>query len=158
MEMAALVGDGEISIQHAKLSDSADLAKLLGELGYPTTADSVKGTMKRLYRKKKDRIFVAVHEGRVVGFASCHIMPLIHRKGDLCRVTALIIAEECRRRKIGTLLMNTVERYARSNECSRVEVTSGEHRIGAHQFYANLGYQQVSRRFIKVLVAKRKRS
>jgi hypothetical protein len=41
------------------------------------------------------------------------------------------------------------EDFAWDNGCVRIEITSGEHRAGAHAFYEAIGYKQDSRRFIK---------
>lgn len=140
-------------IRSARLSDSEALAVLLGELGYPKTDAFAHGKLKQLSKKKGNRVFVVVDEGRVVGFASCHIMPLIHEDNDLCRVTALIVAQDCRRGNIGRRLMRAVEEYARKSGCGRIEITSGQHRHDAHCFYERIGYREVSRRFLKVLGA-----
>ena len=46
--------------------------------------------------------------------------------------------------------MDAVERYAARIGCSRIEVTSGDHREqDAHIFYQILGYKADCRRFIK---------
>lgn len=142
-------------IRRARLVDSTALAGLLGELGYPQGVAFVHNRLKSLRRNKNDRVFVAVHKGQIAGFAGCHTMPLMHEAGNLCRVTAFVVARKFRRTKVGTGLMRSVECYARKSKCSRVEITSGEQRNAAHHFYANLGYQPVSRRFIKVLGMKK---
>jgi GNAT superfamily N-acetyltransferase len=48
-------------------------------------------------------------------------------------------------------LVEAVEAFARERGCGLVEVTSGERpeREAAHHFYAALGYEEVSRRFLK---------
>lgn len=148
-----MVRRDRLVIRHAALSDSAALAGLLGELGYPSTNAFVRNKLRRLYGKKGERVFVAARQGRVVGFTSCHIMPLMHQVYNLCRVTALIVAEDHRGGSIGGGLMHAVEQYAKRHKCNKVEVTSGEYRDEAHNFYQRLGYREVSRRFLKVFEA-----
>jgi hypothetical protein len=41
------------------------------------------------------------------------------------------------------------EAFAWKADCRRIEVTSGDHRPGAHVFYERLGYHIDERRFIK---------
>ena len=141
----------QIVIRPAMSSDSEACAALLGELGYPAPSEFVCDKLKRLTGRESDRVFVAVDGGKVVGFVSCHIMPLIHRAENLCRVTALVVAAGHRRRNIGRRLMQGVEACARDSGCGRVEITSGEMRQGAHIFYEHIGYHEASRRFLKRL-------
>lgn len=143
--------NNHLNIRLAILADSETLAALLGELGYPNTNAFAEEKLKQLAKREDDRVFVAEDEGEVVGFASCHIIPLIHEEHNLCRVTALVVASDYRRRKIGRRLMNAVEEYAQKYGCGRVEITSGERRQDAHSFYEHIGYGEVSRRFLKTL-------
>ncbi len=136
-------------IRNATHADSAALSVLLEELGYAREDAFVREKLKRLSLGQGDRIFVAEIRGRVVGFASCHVMPLIHEQDDLCRITSIIVEHAHRRQKIGFQLMNAIEKYAKVAGCSRVEVTSGEFRHDAHIFYERIGYRAVSRRFLK---------
>jgi len=141
--------DDMLVIRDAMLEDSKALAGLLEELGYPRTEDFVNERLMTLNQDLGTRIFVAVKQGRVVGFASCHVMPLMHASDDLCRVTALIVSRAYRHQNIGCKLMRAVEKYAKDAGCARVEITSGERRRGAHVFYERIGYKVASRRFLK---------
>lgn len=145
----------QIVIRPAMISDSEACAALLGELGYPAMSEFMYDKLKRLAGGEGDRVFVAVDSGKVVGFVSCHIMPLIHRAENLCRVTALVVAAGHRRRNIGRRLMRRIEECARDHGCVRVEITSGEQRQDAHIFYEHIGYHEVSRRFLKRLDSKK---
>ncbi len=71
--------------------------------------------------------------------------------GNLCRVTALVVAREFHGEGFGRELMAKAEQYARANRCIKIEITSGEHRTRAHDFYRELGYEEVSKRFLKSL-------
>jgi len=143
-------GAENVVIRTARASDAQALAGLLGQLGYPNTTRFVQKKLMR-FSKKDDRVFVATLRGQVIGFASCHIVPLIHQSGNLCRITAIIVAHGFRNSNIGHTLMQVVERHARSRRCTKIEVTSGQHRSKAHRFYGRLGYREVSRRFLKDL-------
>jgi GNAT superfamily N-acetyltransferase len=140
-----------LAIRDATLFDGGVLAGLLGELGYPKAKAFVDEKLKQFTRNKNDRVFVAVYGGKVVGFASCHIMQLMHEECNLCRVTALVVAQAYRRRSIGRRLMAMVENYAQKSGCGRIEITSGQRRHDAHVFYDHMGYTEASRRFLKVL-------
>jgi GNAT superfamily N-acetyltransferase len=143
-------GDNVI-IRRARVTDDVALASLLCELGYQSSPDFARRKIRQLSDTRADRIFVAVAEKEVRGFASCHVMPLVHQPGCLCRITALCVSAERRATGIGKLLVEAVEGFARSMDCSRIEITSGEHRKHAHVFYRRIGYHKVSSRFLKML-------
>ena len=138
-------------IRRARVADGAALAKLLSELGYHCTQDFARKRIRALSGKATDRIFVAVEKQVVTAFISCHILPMIHQRGFLCRVTAICVLPEWRARGIGKLLMETVEDFARSRDCVKIEITSGKYRKSAHKFYRRSGYRTASARFVKEL-------
>ncbi len=131
------------------MSDCESIAALLGELGYPNTPAFVVRKLDEVNKMVNTKIVVAVTDSGVVGVASLHIVPLLHQEGNLCRITAIVVSERQRKKGIGTKLMAFAERYARLNGCIKLEVTSGDYRNVAHTFYQQIGYKEVSRRFIK---------
>ena len=52
-------------------------------------------------------------------------------------------------RGVGRALVAAVERWAWSVSARRLQVTSGDHRPGAHAFYQAVGYALDERRFVK---------
>jgi len=141
----------EIVIRDAEPDDCQAIADLLEELGYPQNTSYPRKKIRALSKRLKDRILVAQKQDTVVACLSLHIMPLLHKPGNLCRVTALIVAKAERGKYIGRRLMEIAETYAQANDCSLMEITSGEQRTDAHCFYAQLGYKATSKRFIKSL-------
>ena len=150
--MGEISRPGYVRVRRACIEDGAAIASLLGELGYPNTTRFARRKIKKLLSAKNDCLFVADRRGKAVGFVSCHIVPLIHQTGNLCRVTALVVAHEFHGEGLGHKLMLRVEKYARAQRCVKIEITSGERRLWAHDFYRKLGYQETSKRFLKSLV------
>ncbi|UCD05698.1 MAG: GNAT family N-acetyltransferase [candidate division WOR-3 bacterium] len=140
-----------IVIRRARIGDDAALVRLLSELGYRCSQGFARSKIRQLSGKASDRIFVAVEKQVVTAFISCHILPMVHQRGFLCRVTAICVLPEWRARGIGKLLMETVEDFARSRDCAKIEITSGKHRKIAHEFYRRAGYHTASARFVKEL-------
>ena len=133
------------------VSDAAAIAGLLGELGYPATAEDAARRL-RLYSTADSRILVAeAASGTVVGFASLHLTPMLHADGLWCRVTALVVTDGWRNRGVGGRLMAAAETWARSAGCVRMELTSGDHRQQAHDFYLRSGFHIHNKRFLKSL-------
>ena len=100
-------------------------------------------------RRPDGNVLVADLDTEVVGLVCLQIIPLFHLAEPLGRITALVITSKLKRRGIGGRLMAEAERLAWEHGCGRIEITSGDQRGDAHAFYEAMGYEQVSRRFIK---------
>jgi ribosomal protein S18 acetylase RimI-like enzyme len=151
---------GIITVRPADPSDAAAISGLMGELGYSIDEDSTRIKITQLSTSTHDCVLVAEADGteadeagakRVVGVISVHAMSLLHVSANLGRITALIIKPTYQRHGIGSRLVEAAEVFARTQECERMEVTSSDHRHGAHGFYQELDYSVDERRFIKRL-------
>ena len=131
-----------ITLRDAIIEDAAVIAALLGELGYPSQPDGVRGRLARLLAREGSRVFVAERQANVLGVLGLHRMPVLTSLSDI----AMIIERE-RRSGVGRLLIARAEDEARAWRCGRIMVTSAEHRADAHTFYEALGYQYTGRRF-----------
>jgi len=140
-----------VAVRDARADDSAAIAGLLGELGYPTEAGAVRHRLDRLRRSRGSRVLAAVAGRSLVGVVGLHVMPLLHRDHGLCRILALCVSRDYARRGAGTRLMEAAESIARRAGCHRVELTTAQERIGAHKFYRSLGFERASIRFAKTL-------
>ena len=135
-------------LRKIKNSDSAQIAKLLGQLGYPTVPTVVAKRFKVL-KTKFDQILVVVDKGEAVGFVSAHLIPLIHEDGFLSRITALVVDEGYRGKGIGKKLVQKAEIWAKKQGAVKSEITSGAMRKKAHLFYEKMGYQEYRKRLLK---------
>ena len=139
------------NIRNAKFADALRIAELLGQLGYPNTADFARSKVSELERSPEDVLLVAERDGVVVGAAHLHLTRLLHERGRMGRVAALVVSENARRLGIGRALMGAAERIAGESGCTRMELTSNVLRDEAHAFYRALGYVESPRRFVKRL-------
>jgi GNAT superfamily N-acetyltransferase len=127
------------------------MAKLLTGLGYTWPAQVIAERLGHVYQHDAGHALVAVTNDDVVGLITSYMIRTLHRPGDICRITALVIAEGARGQGIGRQLVAAIEDIARASGCVRVEVTSQARRIDAHEFYLRLGYTDWPKRFIKDL-------
>ncbi|WP_353565044.1 GNAT family N-acetyltransferase [Haloferula sargassicola] len=129
------------------------MSRLSGLLGYPQGPARILGRLE-VYRRSGGEVWVAEVDGQVVGFLSFHTQPCFHAAEMLGRVTAMCV--DRKRCGAGRAMIEVMEAAARKLGCSRVEVTSGEHRAQeAHLFYEAMGYQRTSVRFVKPLTRPR---
>jgi GNAT superfamily N-acetyltransferase len=63
--------------------------------------------------------------------------------GGCCFVSYLWVAEQERRKGLGSALLAAIERHAQEKHCTRVLLAT--HSFQAPNFYAGRGYQQVAR-------------
>ncbi len=139
----------ELTFRIANPGDSAGIAELLGQLGYPSPVSDVEDRLARLTALESERVITAERDGEVLGVVCVHLTPRLHAPGNLGRITALVVANEERGKGIGRRLVREAESWAWSHECSGMELTSGDHRPDAHRFYEACGYGCEAKRFVK---------
>ena len=140
-----------MEIRDARLEDAAALARLIDQLGYPTTQEAVAERLRRLEASPADRVFVAELEGEVVGAASVHVALTLEYDEPAAKLSAIVVDEGHRRQGIGEALARAVEEEAEARGCRLVFLTTAERRADAHAFYRRLGYEETGRRFAKPL-------
>lgn len=141
-----------LSVRMGRSEEAAAIAECLAPLGYATTAAWVSQYIATLSDSPHDALFVCdMGAEGLVGVISAHVIPLLHTPGALARITALSIRDGYSRRGIGRLMIDQVEAWSKSVGAHRIEVTSGDHRHGAHAFYQAVGYALQSKRLLKAL-------
>ena len=140
-----------MEIRAAQQPDAAQIAKLLGQLGYAATAEQVVARMARMAAEPGQHVLVAEVDGKVVGLTTLHIRHVISYDAPFARIASVVVDDGVRSQGIGGRLIDAVEAIARQAGCERIEVTSGAHRTRAHEFYLRRGYAEFPRRFIKTL-------
>ncbi len=82
----------DLHVRHATLDDTPVIAALLAELGYPTSAEHAARRLARL-SDSEDVVLLAESADGPVGFASVHLIPLVHLDARLARITAFVVSE-----------------------------------------------------------------
>lgn len=140
-----------MTIREARDEDADAIALLLGELGYPTTADAVPPRLANMRRDGGQWTLIAEADGTVVGMATIVIRHVINRDEPFGRLASVVVKDEWRSHGIGAALLARTEEICRAAGCSAIEVTSADRRTRAHDFYRRLGFEERPRRFIKQL-------
>ena len=137
-------------VRDAEAGDADALARLCGQLGYPSSTEAVLQRLERLVRSGA-RALVATsgREGDVMGLATVHLRSMINHEAPLAQLTLLVVDEERRSQGVGRALVDQAEAWARAQGCRRIIVTTALHRTGAHAFYERIGYAHTGRRYGK---------
>ena len=138
------------TIRDAEARDAADVARLLDQLGYPTSEDAVQGRLERL-RIVGDRVVVAEAAGRAVGLAHLQVTPALELDRPAGKLGALVVDDAHRGRGIGRALVETMLAEARGRGCEVFFLTTAERRDDAHAFYERLGLEHTGRRYGRTL-------
>lgn len=139
------------TVREATASDLPVMRALLEELGYPSELETLT-TRFAAFAARGEMALLAEREGKVLGLATLHITPVLHRAGAVGRVTALVVTEAARGSGAGAALMREAESRLKAAGCVLLEVTSNKKRTDAHAFYERIGYEATSLRFGKPLV------
>jgi len=137
----------QITIRLAKEGDVEALAKLAGQLGYPSTSQQVSGRLTVLLARPDDNaIFVADQNGRPLGWVHAHIYRLLVDDPEV-EIGGLIVDQTVRGHGIGEQLMQAAETWAKKMGCSSVYLRSNTIRTPAHEFYKRIGYEIIKSQY-----------
>jgi ribosomal protein S18 acetylase RimI-like enzyme len=79
------------------------------------------------------------------------VQNLVEHDEPGCEVAGLVVDERFRRRRIGELLMEALEREARARGGKTMVLNTAHRRADAHAFYESLGYGHTGRRYARDL-------
>jgi GNAT superfamily N-acetyltransferase len=139
-----------LTIRDARPADSEEIAALLGELGYPATAQAVHSRLERL-GIVGDRVVVAASGEEVVGLAHLQVTPTIEHDRPAAKIGALVVTEAHRGGGIGRALVEALDAEARARGCALLFLTTNARRTDAHEFYKRVGLEETGKRFTKLL-------
>lgn len=145
-----------ITIRPATVDDSAIIAVLLDQLGYPASVEDIPQRLDALNSLPTAIAVVAEDPKRgVIGLITSHLFPSIHDNEPVAWLTTLVVLDGVRSQGVGSQLVLFVEEWAARNGASRITVTSHKRRERTHQFYQQRGYEWTGLRLTKSLAASR---
>ena len=140
-----------VVIRPAAVTDFAPIARLVSELGYPTSPSQMQRRLEAIFDDHDYDTLVATEGEHIVGFVGTRRGPLFEADGQYGQIMALAVAASHHRRGVGQMLMQAAESKLVERGARELVVTSGNHRSGAHSFYESCGYTFTGRRYKKSL-------
>ncbi|HEY0503264.1 MAG TPA: GNAT family N-acetyltransferase [Lysobacter sp.] len=138
-------------IRPAELGDASDVARLLGELGYPCSRDEAAERISVVRHDPRQHLLLAEVDGDACGLVSLYTLYSVVHGCELARITGVVVLPDQQGRGIGRRLLREVEAISRRCGVRRIEITSNPNRTGAQDFYRQCGYLDGSARFVKAL-------
>jgi GNAT superfamily N-acetyltransferase len=132
----------EAVFRKAILSDSAEMARLSGQLGYPAQPDEVRRRLHKILGYDDHVVYVAEINDVLAGWVHAHGRYLIE-SAPFVEIGGIVVDSLYRGRNIGKSLMNLCEDWARSKGFAEIRLRSGGQRLGAHKFYSRIGYDNI---------------
>jgi GNAT superfamily N-acetyltransferase len=138
-------------VREARVDDAPAVARLLGELGYPADEAAAAVRIQRHLDSPSDHLLLAEVDGEVAGLASLHVSLALEYDEPAGKLSAIVVDDRFRRRRVGAVLVEAIEAEARARGCCLLFLTTAERREDAHAFYRAIGFEETGRRFAKPL-------
>jgi len=130
-----------VTVRVASVGDAEAIARLAGQLGYPTEDEMLRKRLSALLGSTLDSVYVAEADGSVVGWI--HVFASVRLESvAMAEIGGLIVDESHRGRGVGERLVEEAEGWAQRLGLSRIRVRTRATRTEAHRFYAREGYRR----------------
>jgi GNAT superfamily N-acetyltransferase len=136
------------SIRQARETDSAEIARLASQLGYPASEGAIRKRLQRLITSSSDVVFIAESAGSgLVGWIHGVLSQFLESDYRV-EIAGLVVDERFQRRGVGRNLVTRVESWAVEHGVEQASVRCRTTRAEAHRFYENLGYSQAKTQIV----------
>ncbi len=141
-------------IREARMQDIDGLARLMGELGYPTDTKEMEDRMSPIFSDKAYQTYVYEEDGKLLGMIGMILCYRFEKNERYIRVVALVVSSESRGKGIGSRLLEEAENWAKVQGANLMTLNSGNRaeRNDAHQYYIRRGFEGKATGFYKQLI------
>lgn len=137
-------------IRVVEQADVKAVNELLNQLGYAQSVKVTKDTIANL-DKRNDEIFVYQFEDDVVALMSLIYFDYFPSSERICRITSIVVSDKVRGKGVGTALIDFAKEVADKKGCTQLKVTTSLKREKAQKYYASIGFDKSSYRYIQPL-------
>lgn len=96
--------------------------------------------------------YLAIQDGKAVGFATVHFQHLLHHMGKVAELQELVVVKSKQGLGIGSLLFEKIKEIAIENGCVLLEVCCNQVREFSHKIYLKQGMKNSHYKFTLPLV------
>ena len=145
-----------IKIRKAGNKDIPSILSLSYELGRPKPSNDrevgiFKKKIKDYFVDPQKSIIVAIEDSKIVGFVSLIFLQRLNRAYFEMYIPELVVTGKKRSFGIGKKLIDFCIELAEKKDCYGIRLESGNMRKKSHQFYKNIGFEQTSLSFSKLI-------
>jgi GNAT superfamily N-acetyltransferase len=123
----------------ARMDDSAEVARLCTQLGYPTTTEEMTARMGVVISAGDRQVFVVEEGDRLSGWIAIELRTTLET-GRKAEIVGLVVDAQARRSGTGKALVEAAERWVRQHGLDAVLVRSNTVRPESHPFYEGIGF------------------
>lgn len=121
------------------MDDSAEVARLCTQLGYPTTADEMAARMGVVISAGDRQVFVVEAGDRLLGWVAVELRTTLET-GRKAEIIGLVVDAQARRSGTGKALVMAAETWVRQHGLDAMTVRSNTLRLESHPFYEGIGF------------------
>ena len=137
----------EIKIRNASKKDIPSILELLYELERPKPIDEnevkiFENVTEDYFSDTSKFILVAESDSKIMGLVSIILLRRLNRAKSEMYIPELVVKNKFRHSGIGKKLISECIVLAKSKNCYRLRLESGNKRKESHEFYKNLGFEQ----------------
>lgn len=130
----------KILIRTAEIEDSRSITELSNQLGYPSEIIEVQKRLMELLQNNDNCVFIALEGEKVVGWVHGFYSRRIESE-SFVEIGGLVVDIEYRKKGIGKLLINEINKWPSTKQCKRIRVRCNTVRKESHLFYQQLGFE-----------------
>lgn len=130
----------DIRYRIASTTDSSEIARLSGQLGYNVEKNQVIERLNKIVDQKDHVVFVSEIEGKLIGWIHAHGRYLIESP-PYVEIGGLIVDSTFRGQKIGKFLVERCEEWSKLLGFKEIRVRANETRLETLIFYKKIGFE-----------------
>ncbi|HEU4885342.1 MAG TPA: GNAT family N-acetyltransferase [Longimicrobium sp.] len=130
-------------------ADLPAVARLMGELGYPASAEQVRDRLARVAGDDDYAAYVAEVDGEVAGFLGMARGWAYEHERPYARIITLVVDTQVRRRGVGARLVEFADEWARERGAYVLMLNTNVRREEAHLFYESMGFRRTGYRYAR---------
>ena len=130
----------KLSIRNAEIKDSESIAELSDQLGYKSNNDIIQNRLTEILKNNDNCVFVVLENEEIIGWIHGFYTRRVE-SNSLVEIGGLVVDENYRKRGIGKILVERINKWAESKECKKVRVRCNTVRKETHIFYEKIGFK-----------------